>query len=64
MARRNQRSTHNTVSLGLDMWSLYLDASTVIALRMMKMATGGVGADREMALMISEKIQYAPISGR
>lgn len=59
MARRNQRSVHNMFSLSLDAWSLYLDASTVIGLRMMKVATGGMAADREMALMIEEKIQSA-----
>lgn len=44
-------------ALSLDAWSLYLDASTVIGLRMMKMAAGGAGADREAALMVREKLQ-------
>lgn len=57
MARRNQQSASTMFSLGLDAWSLYLDASAVIGLRMMKMAAGGPDAEREMALMIGEKVQ-------
>ena len=59
MKRRNQQSVSNMFSLGLDAWSLYFEASTVIGLRMMKMAAGGPGADKEMALMIGEKVQSA-----
>ena len=57
MTRRTQPSASTMFSLGLDAWSLYLDASTVIGLRMMKMAAGGPGADKEMALMVNEKVQ-------
>ncbi len=59
MARHNQRSNGSIFSLSLDAWSLYLDVSTVIGLRMMKVAAGGSSADREIALMINEKVQSA-----
>jgi hypothetical protein len=59
MTRRNQQAASTMFSLGLDAWSLYFEASTVIGLRMMKMAAGGPGTDKEMALMIGEKVQSA-----
>jgi hypothetical protein len=59
MAQRNHRMAYNMFSMGLDAWSLYLDASTVIGLRMMKVAAGGPDAHREVALMIGEKVQSA-----
>jgi hypothetical protein len=42
---------------GLQAWSLGLEASSVIALRTLKMATGGVAADAEARRMVSEKIE-------
>src|ERR1700674_2392931 len=42
---------------GLQAWSLGLEASSVIALRTLKMATGGVAADVEARRMVSEKIE-------
>ena len=42
---------------GLQAWSLGLEASSVIALRTLKMATGGVAADAEGRRMVSEKIE-------
>lgn len=44
---------------GIDAWSLGLDASAVIGLRMMKIAGGGETGSAEALLMISEKIKAA-----
>jgi hypothetical protein len=43
-------------SLAFDSWSLGLEASSVIGLRMMKFAAGGPAAQAEAELMISEKM--------
>ena len=43
--------------IGFKAWSLGLEASSVIALRTLKMATGGVAADVEARRMVSEKIE-------
>jgi hypothetical protein len=61
VTQRKRRSAYGAdmFSLSLDAWSLYLDASTVIGMRLMKMAAGGAGADREAALMVREKLQSA-----
>ncbi len=61
MVRRARRPSYNNalLSLSVDAWSLYLDASTVIGLRMMKFAAGGPETGQEMALMINEKLQSA-----
>jgi hypothetical protein len=42
--------------MSLNAWSLGVEASSVIALRMMKIAAGGKGGDAEATRMISEKI--------
>ena len=42
--------------LGLDMWMLGAEASSVIALRTIKMAAGGAEASDEANRMVSEKI--------
>lgn len=42
--------------LGMDMWMLGAEASSVIALRTLKMASGGAAADAEAARMVSEKM--------
>lgn len=52
MARRRDPWT----SLALDSWALGLEASTVIGLRMMKLAAGGAAAQAEAQLMVSEKV--------
>lgn len=49
--RRNNPWLH----VGLDAWLLTIEASSVIALRMLKAATGGGGA--EMSRMVSEKVE-------
>jgi hypothetical protein len=38
-------------------WSIGLEASSVIALRMLKMSRGGATADKEAWRMVSEKIE-------
>lgn len=45
--------------LSLDAWSLGMEASTVIALRTMKIAAGGPGAEAEAQRMVTEKIDSA-----
>jgi|HubBroStandDraft_4_1064222.scaffolds.fasta_scaffold1393156_1 hypothetical protein len=42
---------------GLNAWSLGMEASSVIALRMMKIASGGKSGGAEAERMISEKIK-------
>jgi hypothetical protein len=44
---------------GMDAWALSMEASTVIGLRMAKMAMGGPAAGDEAYLMLSEKMQSA-----
>ena len=43
----------------LDAWALSMEASTVIGLRVAKMAIGGPAAGSEAFLMLSEKMQSA-----
>jgi hypothetical protein len=52
MAKRRDPWT----SLAFDSWSLGLEASTVIGLRMMKLAAGGAAAQAEAQLMVGEKM--------
>jgi hypothetical protein len=52
MAKRRDPWT----SLAFDSWSLGLEASTVIGLRMMKLAAGGAAAQTEAKLMVGEKM--------
>ena len=42
---------------GVNAWSLGTDASSVIALRTLKIAAGGVAAEVEACRMVSEKIE-------
>ena len=51
MTRRNP-----WLGLGLDAWSLGVEAASVIGLRTLKMAAGGPDADAERQRMVSEKI--------
>jgi hypothetical protein len=41
----------------LDAWTLGMESSAVIGLRMVKIAAGGPGASEEAARMFSEKLQ-------
>ena len=50
------RKNTNWFGLGLEAWSLALDASAVMALRAMRIAAGGAQANRELAAMITEKV--------
>ena len=45
--------------LGLDMWMLGAESSSVIALRALKLAGGGAAARTEAELMVSEKVAAA-----
>lgn len=44
---------------GWDMWMLGAEASTVITLRMARMAAGGAAGAAEADLMVSEKVRAA-----
>jgi hypothetical protein len=50
---------HPWFRLSLDAWSLGMEASTVIALRTLKMAAGGAAAEAEAQRMVTEKIDAA-----
>jgi hypothetical protein len=43
--------------VGFYAWSLSLEASSVVALRLLKIAVGGVAAEAETRLMVTEKIE-------
>jgi hypothetical protein len=47
------------LSLGLKAWQIGLEAQSVIALRMMRMAAGGMRAQAEANRMVTEKILAA-----
>ncbi|HEY5007298.1 MAG TPA: hypothetical protein VII42_04790 [Caulobacteraceae bacterium] len=55
MARRNS----SWLSLSMSAMQLGIEAQSVIALRMMKVAAGGKAAEIEMQRMISEKTEAA-----
>lgn len=44
-------------SAGYDLFSLGFEASSVVALRAIKVAAGGASADRESKRMVDEKIE-------
>ena len=43
--------------VGLNAWLLSIEASTVIALRTVKLAAGGAAAEAEARRMVSEKLE-------
>jgi hypothetical protein len=47
------------VGASMDAWTLGMEASTVIGLRVAKLAMGGAGADAEGQRMVAEKLQAA-----
>ncbi len=47
------------MKIGLDSWMLGMEASTVIGLRMAKLAAGGPNAAAEAQQMVAEKMQAA-----
>jgi hypothetical protein len=51
------RARNPWLGLGVDAWALGFEASTVIGLRMMKLAAGGAAAQAEASLMLREKIE-------
>ena len=53
------RARNPWLKVGLDAWSLGMEASSVIGLRTMKIAMGGAAADAETKLMVNEKIKAA-----
>ena len=44
------------IKIGLDAWTLAVEASTVMTLRGLKLAAGGAAAQAEANRMVSEKI--------
>lgn len=54
-----KRQSTSWFQLPWDMMQLGVEAHSVIVLRTMKMATGGAGANEEVSLMVSEKVQAA-----
>jgi hypothetical protein len=54
-----KRQSTSWFQLSWDMMQLTVEANSVIALRTIKMATGGAGANEEVSLMVSEKVQAA-----
>jgi hypothetical protein len=48
---------HKWVRLGVDAWSLGVEASSVIALRTLKIAAGVVAAEVEARRLVCEKIE-------
>jgi hypothetical protein len=51
-----------TAGLGLSLFQLGLEAQTVAALRLMKIAAGGAEAEREARRMVAEKIEAATVA--
>lgn len=45
------------LGLSLDAWTLGMEASSVMALRGLKLAAGGTAAQTEAARMVSEKLE-------
>jgi hypothetical protein len=52
-----EMSRNPWLRFGVNAWYLGLEASSVIALRMLKIAAGGVAAEVEARRMVSEKIE-------
>jgi hypothetical protein len=53
------RARNPWLSLGLDAWSLGVEASAVIGLRTMRIAAGGAIGQAEAQRMVSEKVDAA-----
>jgi hypothetical protein len=51
------RARNPWLRLGFDAWALGVESSSVIGLRVMKIATGGTGAEAESRLMVAEKVK-------
>jgi hypothetical protein len=46
-------------AIGLDAWTLGLEASAVVGLRALKIAQGGAASQAEAGRMVSEKVEAA-----
>ncbi|HEY5072146.1 MAG TPA: hypothetical protein VII63_08950 [Caulobacteraceae bacterium] len=53
------RRRRSFLDLGVDLMRLGMEAQGVVALRMMRFATGGVGLENELSLMFAEKARAA-----
>lgn len=47
------------MGIGLDAWKLGMEANSVVALRLAKIATGGAAGTAEAELMVAEKMKAA-----
>ena len=56
---RSKGPAYDIFNLSLDAMRLGMEAQSVIALRMLKVAAGGAAADVEMRRMIAEKVGAA-----
>ncbi|HEV2363378.1 MAG TPA: hypothetical protein VGS12_04180 [Caulobacteraceae bacterium] len=54
-----RRRRNPWLGIGLDAWTLGLEASAVIGLRALKIAQGGANGQAEAERMISEKVEAA-----
>lgn len=50
------KSRNSWLSLSIDAMNMTMEAQSVIALRLARAAVGGAAAEKEAALMVSEKI--------
>ena len=51
------RRSASWLTIGFDTWMLGLEASTVVGLRMAKLASGGTAAETEGRRMVEEKVK-------
>jgi hypothetical protein len=49
----------NWMKLAMDSWSLGMEASTVVGLRLLRLSQGGAAAEAEAERMVREKIDAA-----
>lgn len=54
-----QRRGNPWFGIGMDAWSLGLEASAVVGLRALKIAQGGASGQAEAERMVSEKVEAA-----
>lgn len=59
MAKAHTPTIMPWLGIGADAFAMWTDASLVIGMRAAKVAAGGPAAQRELGLMITEKMQAA-----
>ena len=63
MKRRRRRKSANLMALAWDSGMLAVEAQHVVALRIAKLLSGGAGATKEAASMVTEKVLAAGVTG-